>query len=46
MSCGDFIELTKAYETYVLAGKTVVKANPVRDHLRQMSKHVEVPGQQ
>ena len=31
MSCGDFIELTKAYETYVLAGKTVVKANPVRD---------------
>ena len=34
MSCGDFIELTKAYEKYILGGKNVNKANSTREHIR------------
>ena len=27
MSCGDFIELTKAYEMHILGGKSLTKEN-------------------
>ena len=44
MSCGDFIELTKAYENHVLGGKTVSKANQPRDQIKQMGKKNELLG--
>ena len=44
MSCGDFIELTKAYENHVLGGKTVSKANQTRDQIKQMGKKHELLG--
>ena len=45
MSCGDFIELTKAYEKHVLGGKTVGKVNQPRDQIQQIGKHHELLGQ-
>ena len=39
MSCGDFIELTKAYEKYLLGGKTVNKVNAPRNYIRNLIDH-------
>ena len=37
MSCGDFIELARAYEKIVLRGKSLAKYNAARDSIRSIT---------
>ena len=37
MSCGDFIELTKAFEKFILRGKSVGKSNHLKEQIRSIA---------